>query len=74
VIGIDGGATFVNNYVAGTLDYVSRIAGMLLINGKMESARQVAGLVPAYLVNAADFIVEKYKKANGANAYERQRY
>jgi poly(3-hydroxybutyrate) depolymerase len=69
VVGLDGGATFVNNYVAGTLDYVSRIAGMLLINGKMESIRQVAGLVPAYLVNASDSIVEKYKKANGADAY-----
>jgi dienelactone hydrolase len=68
VIGIDGGATFVNNYVAGTVDYVSRIAGMLLINGKMERFRPVAAHVPAYLVNAADFIVEKYKKANGAGA------
>ena len=38
---------------AGTLDYVGRIAGMLLINGKMDSARAVAGLVPVYLVNAA---------------------
>ena len=70
VIGIDGGATYLNNYIAGTVDYVGRIAGMLLIDGKMESARSVAGLVPAYLVNAADFIVDKYKKANGANAYE----
>jgi len=70
VIGIDGGATYLNNYIAGTVDYVGRIAGMLLINGKMEAARAVAGLVPAYLVNAADFIVEKYKRANGANAYE----
>ena len=42
VIGIDGGATFLNNYVAGTLDYVSRIAGMLLINGKMENIRNIA--------------------------------
>jgi pimeloyl-ACP methyl ester carboxylesterase len=70
VIGLDGGATFVNNYLAGTIDYVSRIAGMLLINGKMESVRPVAAHVPAYLVNAADSVVEKYKKANGANAYE----
>ena len=69
VVGLDGGATFVNNYIAGTIDYVSRIAGMLLINGKMESIRPVAALVPAYLVNATDSIVEKYRKANGANAY-----
>jgi hypothetical protein len=69
VVGLDGGATFVNNYVAGTLDYVSRIAGMLLINGKMEAVRPVAAQVPAYLVNAAEPVVEKYKKANGASAY-----
>jgi Poly(3-hydroxybutyrate) depolymerase len=69
VIGIDGGASFLNNYVAGTFDYVSRIAGMLLINGKMESIRQVAGLVPVYLVNAPDAVVEKYKKANNTDAY-----
>ena len=69
VIGLDGGATFVNNYVAGTIDYVSRIAGMLLINGKMDANRSVAAHVPVYLVNAADSIVEKYKKANGVTAY-----
>lgn len=69
VIGIDGGATFLNNYVAGTLDYVSRIAGMLLINGGMDSIRKVAGIVPVYLVNAPESIIEKYKKANDAGAY-----
>ncbi len=69
VIGIDGGATFLNNYVVGTLDYVSRIAGMLLINGNMQGVSQVAGLVPAYLVNAPDAVVEKYKKINDADAF-----
>ncbi len=71
VIGIDGGATFLNNYVAGTFDYVSRIAGMLLVNGKMDSIRAVASLVPTYLVNAPDSVVEKYKKANGTDANAR---
>jgi hypothetical protein len=69
VIGIDGGATFLNNFVAGTFDYVSRIAGMLLINGKMDNVRNVAALVPAYLVNAPESIVAKYKKANDVDAY-----
>jgi poly(3-hydroxybutyrate) depolymerase len=69
VIGIDGGATFLNNYVAGTLDYVSRIAGLLLINGQMEAVRQVAGLVPVYLVNAPEPVIEKYKRANDVDAY-----
>lgn len=71
VIGIDGGATFLNNYVAGTLDYVSRIAGMLLIGGDMGSERSVAGLVPVYLVHAPQHVVDAYKKANDVDAYER---
>ncbi len=69
VIGIDGGATFLNNYVAGVFDYVSRIAGMLLINGDMADISQVATFVPTYLVNAKEAIVEKYKKANTVDAY-----
>jgi pimeloyl-ACP methyl ester carboxylesterase len=71
IIGIDGGATFINNYIAGTIDYVSRIAGMLLVNGNMDTGREVAALVPVYLVNAPEKTVELYKKANNANAYEK---
>ena len=71
VIGIDGGATYLNDYVAGTLDYVSRIAGMLLVNGSMQSVRQVAGLVPVYLINAPEDVVTKYQTANDTNAYSR---
>ena len=70
VIGIDGGATFLNNYVAGTLDYVSRIAGMLLIGGDMGSERGVAGLVPVYLVNASERAIQNYKAANDVDALE----
>jgi hypothetical protein len=69
VIGIDGGATFLNNYVAGAFDYVSRIAGMLLINGKMDNVRNVEALVPVYLVNAPESVVARYKKANTVDAY-----
>ncbi len=72
VIGIDGGATYLNDYVAGTLDFVSRIAGLLLVNGKMQDVRPVAGIVPVYLVNAPDGVVEKYRKVNGADAYSRK--
>src|SRR5512139_880112 len=56
VIGIDGGATFFNNYIASTLDYASRIAGVLLINSRMDEVRQVASVLPAYLVNATDAV------------------
>lgn len=70
LVGIGGGATFLNNYVSSTFDYVSRIAGMLLIDGKMENIRQVAALVPVYLVNAPGAVIEKYKRANRTDAYE----
>jgi hypothetical protein len=68
VIGIDAGATFLNNYVASTFDSVSRIAGLLLVNGGMERINKVAAFVPAYLVNAPDDVIEKYKAANNTDA------
>lgn len=68
VIGIDGGATFFNNYIASTFDYASRIAGVLLINGKMDEIRMVASVLPAYLVNAPEAVEAKYKAANKTDA------
>jgi poly(3-hydroxybutyrate) depolymerase len=68
LIGIDGGATFLNNYVATNLDYLGRVAGMLLINGKMDNIRQLATFVPVYLVNAPDAVIEKYKQADSTDA------
>ena len=72
VIGIDGGATFLNNYVANTFDYVTRIAGMLLVNGKMDRVRDVADFVPVYLVNAPQDVVAKYEKVNGVDFIRRE--
>ena len=69
VVGIDGGATFLNNYVSTHLDFVSRIAGMLLINGSIEAVRKVAAHVPVYLVNASDDVIDKYKTANATDAF-----
>lgn len=69
VIGIDGGATFLNNYVASTLDYVGRIAGLLLVNGTMERIRTVAGVVPVYLVNPTNVALDKYKEADKTDAW-----
>lgn len=69
VIGIDGGATFLNNYVVGVMDYVSRIAGLLLIGGSMDWLYDVASPVPAYLVNPCDKAIEKFKAGNNVDAY-----
>lgn len=69
-IGVDGGATFFNNHIATTVDFAGRIAGALLINGKVEEISKVSTFVPAYLVNAGDDVIEKYKSANHVNALE----
>ena len=67
VIGIDGGATFFNNYIATTFDYASRIAGALLINGEMDEISDVASLLPVYLVNAGEGVQAKYQAANATD-------
>lgn len=72
VIGTGKAATFLNEYIAGEIDYVSRIAGMLLIGGDMNTTlRSVASFVPVCLVNANQDTVAAYIKANGAEAYTR---
>jgi hypothetical protein len=69
LIGVDGGATFLNNYVASTYDYITRIAGLLLIGGDMTRIYDVASFVPTYLVNPTDEVVQKYKDANEVDAW-----
>jgi predicted peptidase len=67
-IGVDGGATFFNNHLATTFDFVSRIAGALLVGGGVDEISKVSTLVPVYLVNASGDVVEKYKSANHVDA------
>ncbi len=68
LVGVDGGATFFNNHIATNIDFAGRIAGALLINGKVDEIRKVSTFVPVYLVNAGDDVVDKYKRANHVNA------
>jgi hypothetical protein len=67
-IGIDGGATFFNNYIATTFDFASRLGGVLLINSKIDDISQVAAVLPAWLVNATEAVQTKYSVANGTDA------
>ena len=71
-IGIDGGATFLNDYVASQFDYVTRLGGMVLIGGKMDRIHNVAGVIPVYLVNPTDTVVAKYKAINETDSYSYQ--
>ena len=68
LIGIDGGATFINDYVAGTLDNISRVAGMLLYGGSMAKISKVADVIPVYLVNADANTAAKYIAANDTDS------
>lgn len=69
-IGIDGGSTFINNYVApGDLDYIGQVAGLLLVGGEMNPASQVSKYVPTYILNGTDTMTERYREVNGTNAY-----
>lgn len=70
-IGIDGGATFFNNYIAPEIDFVGRLAGALLIGGTMEEVRKPSIFVPIYLVNAKADVIAKYEKINGVDAMRR---
>ena len=67
-VAIDGGATFFNNYIASSIDYAGRLAGVLLINGKMADIYKVASPLPAYLVNAPEAVQAKYKAVNATDA------
>ena len=70
LIGIDGGASFLCNYVSNQLDYIGRVAGMMLVNPNMEHILNVAVPVPVYLVNASDLVFDKFQQVNGAYACE----
>ena len=71
-IGVDGGATFFNNYIAPEIDFVGRLAGVLLVGGSMEEIRKPATFVPVYQVNGSESVLAKYKAINGAEAMERE--
>lgn len=64
IIGIDEGATFVNNYISQKCNY---IAGMLIINGKIDSNLANNSAVPVYLSNSSETAINYYKNANQVN-------
>ena len=69
MIGIDGGATFINNFIAPTFDDVTRLAGMILIGGNMDRIHDVAGVVPVYMVNPSKTASTKYQEVNETERY-----
>lgn len=70
MFGIGIGATFMNNFVAGSRDeLIGRVAGYFTFGGEMSEEVTVSQYVPAYIVNGSATAVRKFRQANGANAY-----
>ena len=68
LIGIDGGATFINNYIApGDKWVIGHFAGLLLVNGEMDEGVVPSNYVPAYLVNGTETALNAYKAVNGVD-------
>ena len=67
-IGVDGGATFFNNYIAPEIDFEGRLAGVLLIGGEMQKVRKPATFVPIYLAGADEDVIGKYSAVNDVDA------
>lgn len=63
VIGIDEGATFVNNYVSQSCYFV---AGMMVYGGEMKEGLVPKDVVPVYVSNANKKVADSYKKINNA--------
>lgn len=69
-IGIDGGASFINNYIApGRTDCIGRVAGMLLVGGDMAEDVIVSNYVPVYLLNGSEKALAAYRLVNGTDVY-----
>ena len=70
LVGIDGGATFINDYVApGRFDCIGLASGVLLAGGEMKEGTQVSNYVPVYLLNGSDTAADAYRLVNETDAY-----
>jgi pimeloyl-ACP methyl ester carboxylesterase len=70
MFGEGAGATFMNNFIAGSRDeLIGRVAGYFTFGGEMSEEVKVSEYVPAYIVNGSDTAVRKFREANGADVY-----
>ena len=67
-IGIDGGATFINNFIApGDPECIGQTGGVLLIGGEMKDDAEISMYTPAYIVNGTEKALDAWKKVNGCD-------
>lgn len=70
MFGEGAGATFMNNFVAGSREeLIGRVAGYFTYGGEMSEEVKVSQYVPAYIVNGSDTAVRKFREVNGTDTY-----
>lgn len=69
VIGIDEGATFVNNYISQSCYFV---AGIMTYGGEMNEGLEKNDIVPIYLSDASEEAEEFYKNINEVTKEDKQ--
>ncbi len=71
MFGVDAGATFMNNFVAGSRDeLIGRVAGYFTYGGEMSEEVTVSQYVPAFIVNGTTTAIRKFREANKTDAYK----
>ena len=70
MFGVGKGATFMNNFIAGSREeLIGRIAGYFTYGGEMSDAVTVTQYVPAFIVNGCSTEIIQFRTANGTDAY-----
>jgi pimeloyl-ACP methyl ester carboxylesterase len=70
MFGEGAGATFMNNFIAGSRDeLIGRVAGYFTYGGEMSEEVKVSQYVPAYIVNGSAIAAQKFREANGTDTY-----
>ena len=69
MFGVGKGATFMNNYVAGSRDeLIGRVAGYFTYGGEMCDEGKVSQYGPAFIVTGCGVAVQKFRRANKTTA------
>ena len=70
MFGVGKGATYMNNFIAGSRDpLIGRVAGYFTYGGEMSETVTVSQYIPAYIVNGCGTAVRKFREVNGTDAY-----
>ena len=70
MFGEGAGATFMNNFIAGSRDeLIGRVAGYFTYGGEMAERSEGQPICPAYIVNGSDTAVHKFREANDTDSY-----